>query len=258
MRRREPSPGNCTSPKIRRLGQRARSVEPRVRRREPCPVRHVPLRVVHASATEHDARVLTDWSRRPDRSSETVPGCELRVQLRDRLGLFVCCSSDDEDDDVLRSGHAVWRDILPVDVRVARLFQPAFQEQIDRFGKMGRMLRIYILDALCGWAALVSDGMLGHSKWYRLTDAFCARPPRTLSPLRALFPLLKKFSFPNRSSCRWSAPATCSMTCTICAHGEAKSAAIISSEHILAHCENVQEQRREGAHLSVRHILLTE
>ena len=104
---------------------------------------------MHASATKDEARVLTDWPRRPDRSSETVPGRELRIQLRDRLGLFVRCPSDDEDDDVLRSGHAVWRDVLPVDIWVARLFQPAFQEQIDRFGKMGRMLRIYVLDALC-------------------------------------------------------------------------------------------------------------
>lgn len=104
---------------------------------------------MHASTTEHNARVLADWSRGPDRSSETVPGCELCVQLRDSLGLFIGRPSDDEDDDVLRSGHAVRRDVLPVDVRVAGLFQPAFQEQIDRFGKVGRMLRIDILDALC-------------------------------------------------------------------------------------------------------------
>lgn len=104
---------------------------------------------MHASATEHDARVWTDWSRRPDRSREIVSGRELRVQLRDSLGLFVRRPSDDEDDDVLRSGHAVRRDVLPVNVRVARLFQPTFQEKIDRFGQMRRMLRIYILDALC-------------------------------------------------------------------------------------------------------------
>lgn len=78
-----------------------------------------------------------------------MPGRELRVQLSDSLGLFVRRPSHDEDDDILRSGHAVRRDVLPVDVRVARLFQPTLHEQIDRLGKVGRMLRIYILDALC-------------------------------------------------------------------------------------------------------------
>jgi hypothetical protein len=47
------------------------------------------------------------------------------------------------------------------------------------------------------------------------------------------------------------------MTCTICAHIVVKPV-VISNEHTLAHCINVQERRRDGAHLCVRHILLAE
>lgn len=92
----------------------------------------------------------------------------------------------------------MWRDILPVDVRVARLFQPAFQEQIDRFGKMGRMLRIYILDALCGWAALVSDGMLGPLKVVPANGRILRKTTTHLESLEGALSLAKKVLVPEQ------------------------------------------------------------
>lgn len=97
------------------------------------------------------------------------------------------------------------RNILAVNVGIARFPQTTLQEEVNRLCEVRRVLRIDVLDTLASRK--------------RCQSRESSRPGRTsltLSPLRALLPLLKKFSFPNKSSWRWSAPAKLSMTCTIC------------------------------------------
>lgn len=107
------------------------------------------------AATEQDS--CPAWS------PFTVIG-EPLVKQRDCAALFVCRSTEHKDDDVLRTGYvntsfAVLGEnepssplrpgiLIPLHERIARLPQPAFDQQIERRRQMRRVLRVDILDAL--------------------------------------------------------------------------------------------------------------